>query len=453
MKSLNRTEFENEWKGRFESITVEPREIVWTRIDAELANRNASNLKRRILFFKMLAAASFLFALGLGYFTLINNNKPRHVELQVNQQHEKPMGNALTPTNPANTIIDSVMTDISHQTVSQPAQSSLNQSRNSTPENYSLVMSDQKDVVIHENKTSENEITPVMHKGISINKNPLVPRYPALKPDVTGEVILPERSQDIPAMWAGIDFSSGLFNPNISYGPRMTAFDFSPGKAAAAYAAAPAPTNNRSQIEKPVYNPSFSYAYGASVGYPLGPNWVLQSGLSYLYASSTTSVDTYIESSSSNTKYAYQSLNYGLNAFQQPGINAVVSSGNKINLNNVYEFISFPVNAGYKIVNKKLKIIASGGLSAEIMLVDRIYDPGNFLNETEIFPGNHSPYRRTYLNGTLGGNIFYPFLKNYQFGISPSYRFGINYLTRESASFNSKPSAFMITLGVSYIFK
>lgn len=73
MKNINKNEFsdfEREWQEAFEDAEMEPGKDIWNNIDAKLANKETDKYKRKIVYYRWMAAASILFALGLSYVSL-----------------------------------------------------------------------------------------------------------------------------------------------------------------------------------------------------------------------------------------------------------------------------------------------------------------------------------------------------------------------------------------------
>lgn len=70
---MERRKFEDSFKEAFQQAEVNPSENVWTNIELDLEKAEGDKMKRRLIFFKMLAAASVIFAMtvaGIGYFAL-----------------------------------------------------------------------------------------------------------------------------------------------------------------------------------------------------------------------------------------------------------------------------------------------------------------------------------------------------------------------------------------------
>ena len=67
---MEREKFEDKLKNAFEGAEVSPTENVWTNIELDLARAEAGMMKQRLVFFKMLAAASVIFAFIVGGLSL-----------------------------------------------------------------------------------------------------------------------------------------------------------------------------------------------------------------------------------------------------------------------------------------------------------------------------------------------------------------------------------------------
>src|SRR5688572_29040852 len=73
MNDMERRKFEDSFKDAFQEAEVSPSESVWTAIELDLERAEGGKMKRRILFYKMLAAASVVFGMsvaGVGYYMM-----------------------------------------------------------------------------------------------------------------------------------------------------------------------------------------------------------------------------------------------------------------------------------------------------------------------------------------------------------------------------------------------
>jgi hypothetical protein len=77
MNDMERRKFEDSFQQAFKDAEASPSENVWTNIELDLEKAEGDKMKRRILFFKTLAAASVVFALcvtGIGYYVFQDKN-------------------------------------------------------------------------------------------------------------------------------------------------------------------------------------------------------------------------------------------------------------------------------------------------------------------------------------------------------------------------------------------
>jgi hypothetical protein len=73
MNDMERRKFEDSFQEAFKDAEVSPSDNVWTNIELDLERAEGGKMKRRLLFFKTLAAASIAFAVfmaGIGYYLL-----------------------------------------------------------------------------------------------------------------------------------------------------------------------------------------------------------------------------------------------------------------------------------------------------------------------------------------------------------------------------------------------
>jgi len=77
MNDMERRKFEDAVKDAFSGAEASPTETVWTNIELDLERAEGEKMRRRIVFYKLVAAASVAFAMcmaGLGYYTLTKND-------------------------------------------------------------------------------------------------------------------------------------------------------------------------------------------------------------------------------------------------------------------------------------------------------------------------------------------------------------------------------------------
>ncbi|MDZ7606691.1 MAG: hypothetical protein U5K79_14130 [Cyclobacteriaceae bacterium] len=256
---------------------------------------------------------------------------------------------------------------------------------------------------------------------------------------------------------AGLDFSTGLFDPNFGQ-TASPAFSSSNGFAAIA-------GTERFNDQLASFNtvnkdflavresgketaPEVSFSYGANVGFKVSRRIVLQTGIAYRKSNSTTTSSAYIEDVSSGKRIpVVASYNYSLEGL------SVVNGMDETSLTNQFEFASVPLRAGYMILDRKLNLTVLAGVSTEFFLGNNITGGGDFLESISDSKGDTSPYKDVYFNGSVGTMVGYTIFGNYNITIEPGYRFAVNSFTKEDFYLNSYPSAFNLAFGITYNFK
>lgn len=66
MEDMEKQKFDDSWKDAFREAEVSPSENVWTNIELDLEKEEGGAMRRKLLFYKTLAAASVIFALAIG---------------------------------------------------------------------------------------------------------------------------------------------------------------------------------------------------------------------------------------------------------------------------------------------------------------------------------------------------------------------------------------------------
>src|SRR5687767_2348039 len=75
MKNMEREKFEQSFKDAFEKAEVSPSDNVWTNIELDLEKAKGTQLKKRLMFYQTLAAASVIFAMAIGGMSLFVNEQ------------------------------------------------------------------------------------------------------------------------------------------------------------------------------------------------------------------------------------------------------------------------------------------------------------------------------------------------------------------------------------------
>src|SRR5690348_5412014 len=79
---MERGEFNDLMKDAFKDAEVTPSENVWTNIELDLEKAEGGDIRRRLFYYKMVAAASIIFALSVGMASVYVLNKSSRFESQ-----------------------------------------------------------------------------------------------------------------------------------------------------------------------------------------------------------------------------------------------------------------------------------------------------------------------------------------------------------------------------------
>lgn len=487
MKNLNKiTEFDQQWKNAFSDAEKAPPEGMWDKIDSQLSKEEAGYFKKRAFLFKLMAAASIAFALVIGSFSInhyLNQNDDNVVveQLSENKSSEQlsqlpgqmdeiekdgnsRIGDEISSTElldkniPASNAGDRKVdhtfivlnedNDSDHELVSEgiiEGQDDANNGMEYNSGHQTRSMTEFSELFGKGiNTSSEDEM---IHTIDHIYLIPIMPRGASKNKKV----------RESGGFLAGLDFSTGLFDPNFEQGNNVFA-----STAGANIAGARVESVNDQLAPFNATNKDFllvrsagqetkadvSYSYGANFGFKVSRRIILQTGLSYRKSNATTTTTGYIQDAESNAQIpivaAYQ--------YQLSGL-STVKRVDETSLNNQYEFASIPLRAGYILLDKKINLTFLAGISSELFLNNQIGSTENDFQTLSSSAGDASPYKSVYFNGSLGTMFGYSFAKNYLITVEPSYRFAVNSFTRNDFYLNSYPSSFMVSFGVAYSFK
>ncbi len=497
MKDINKkTEFDKHLEKIFQDAEMNPPDNVWSKIDSDLSKEEAGYFRRRAFMFKLLAAASIAFAMGVGVFSLnyYLNGTPGDIsqiqkeEVGASDSSKKSETFSTTPDSVGDKVISSNSNDEAN--LAQVENSGIDSKEE--PDQTNARNKDQSphiiDAVKSGNMIADNRNLEIMTTGAanssvalsseSANQEPEmflsnlseieakgIPnqtnedllytidhifRIPFMPRGASKKNIREENDEGI--FMASLDFSAGQFNPN-----------FQQGASSAVAPSGPVAYDYRSEVTSfdatnknfllvrsagQETKPELTYSYGANIGFKVSNRFLLQTGFAYRKANTTTTTTGYIENVDDNSRIpivaSYQ--------YQLEGLSSVKRI-DEVGLNNRYEFASIPVRAGYILLNRKINITLLAGISSEIFINNSIADESNFLQTISSSDASESPYRDVYFNGTLGTMLGYSFAKNYSLTLEPSYRMAINSFTKDSFYLSSYPSSFMLSFGVAYNFR
>ncbi len=514
MKDINKEEFsdfEKAWQQAFEQAEMPVGPDVWNNIDGHLANNEADKYKRKIIFYKWVAAASVVFAISLSVFNyhynaskvnladaenpLLQNNRtsttePSPKEVYANRNNDaegdkinsadiKANGLAIqrdmsvrdertesdiesnTGTKPSNASSNNLALAQAKVSVEESAESQagLHKGRSSQVTAESNNVGEELSTVMSSSDTERNTIALAIIQQRNAERIALPqegqPYYmehyaQLLEPPyiyaIPGVKMLTK--EDKPAskiMWAGLNVGSGIFDPHFENGS-----NYQPPTSPAlskTYAAARESPQAATYTENT--SAGVSYSLGLNFGMRLNKKWVLQSGVQYAYKSASTNSTTYLRNNyderikpaltnATNT----EALNFSNASFTQ-----------EYDLLNSFEFATIPVKAGYLLVDRKVGLMLTAGVGADIFLSNTLSENNDRLDDVRMTSGSESPFRDVNFNGLVGAELFYKISRQYHLTLEPNYSIALSPITKSQSDFRSHPQTFGITAGLKYYWK
>ena len=130
-----------------------------------------------------------------------------------------------------------------------------------------------------------------------------------------------------------------------------------------------------------------------------------------------------------------------------------LNSTDTYELANNFEYVAIPLKLGYQLINRKVGVSLSSGISTNFFLKNTLKDKSGTRNDVEVTNGVSSPYKSLNFNGLLGAEISYQWNEHYQLAIVPDYRLSLGGVTKTDAFIQSKPTAFFLGFRFKYILK
>lgn len=463
--------FERQWKDAFQGAEALPSGSVWTNVELDLEKAAGRKMKQRILFYKLMAAASLIFALGLAgvyyveRFSIIDSMANNGADNLSPDQIVKSQSSQSTDR----------FEDSGSEESDGSSQSELNQEVKQTRSDlkkpfeptYQTTQSESPFLFMddHESKSAKSKIVSSDEIGSIKNSNDL--RYPGLiaqdypfsksasnltalsvkkpafpKPQSNadpGMVLLAQlkdqesrfneehRKVESEKIWSSLGFGAGTFNPN------------SPQSSTVRNSLSSGNTSNVSNNP----SPGSSYSVGLQVGGKLTERLVLQGGISYL---------THNASYSSNlVSMESASMRAVLNDYAFSNSSSVATSPYGVSSN--LQYISLPVQAGYILLDRKFAIQINGGIATDVFLQNTLTPDSDTIDPVSQGPGTDSPYRPVSFSGLAGTELSYRVADRYRIALNPGLRYALGSIYKSDYAFDVEPLTIDVALRFRYIFK
>lgn len=475
---------EGSFKQAFEGAGISPSDNVWMGIELELEKAEGYKTRRRLLFYKMLAAASVAFALfaaGMGYY-VVNSKTASFNEQLAALKADKTRTNTESVTNNNAPSSSNAPSEIASNDQSKRERRATNaesglpdgKSNNNNEFNGEQVVNatvpSTTEVISLDNRQDDNSAIAFENSASSVNSldkysNRSLPAfYSPMQPVLTlpkkeevdpGQKLLleqrvreqmlavedkKEKENTSEKVWTSLGFAAGGFS-SVNTGVTPSA---SSNMVA---------LTNSTVPDKQAKASGISYSVGLNVGTRLSKRWTIQGGVNYLTQSSDYTATNVVAGANFETLKA-ESINeldkipQLADAYASSKLTPTVP----YSVNNNVKFFSVPVQAGYLLVNKKFGLQLNAGVSTDLFLENTITPEGGGLNATTQGRGEDSPYRSVNFSGLMGTEFSYRFGSHYRVALNPGLRYPLNSVYKSDVGIQSTPLTFDVGLRFKYIF-
>ncbi len=454
MSEQDRGHFEQEWADAFNGKEMMPNEAVWSKIELGVARQEGNSFKRRLMMFKLLAAASISFAMVVSglqvYKTYFKTEQNSAVALEENgNQIAVPLAEAN-----GNTSINKVNSE--QEKIAKSPDGSLVDSESNLKNNLSSKENKQQEAIqlflkveseqLPENHNHLTQITEGAGDLPAENMTFLLDFLERLNAQLeeyepkTAELkMVPwlayangkkeKKDLDGTRTFAGVGMSAGSYNPNAldGGGSRLEAAtinDFSSSGAEA--------------INTPE-STGTALSFGLNAGTKIAHRWLLMGGVNYLEQTST-SVSNLVQLNEAGR------ASVGSASTFDEGSTIALTDAYKIT--NTYQFISVPIQVGYVVLDKRFGIAILTGAANDFFIQQKIEDNSESVSGATI-SNNQQGYSVYSISGILGSEFSYKIGEHYSLSVQPQMRQAITSFTPE----DNKPRVFEVGFRFKYLFK
>lgn len=472
---MERQKFDEAWKDAFKGAGVEPSDHVWTNIELDLEKAQGGKMKRRLLFFQLLAAASMVFAMGIGgvyYLTdtsftsnttqsLSQNDlssvqpqaeienessstsrEPLESSAATSSRNEKSLPKQKDPTTASPQSKPSDLINLQSQ--AGVTTSDFTSQRKTNPLTTGRSVASVSALPTDEEKQYRELIgtgdTGRPLPAIAVFASPTL----AFKKEEEDEGLkllakLKAREQQFAMLdeeeknkknksgertWTSLGFGAGTFNPNATT-PTAPLAGFGPSGTSRASSSNPSAGS--------------SYSVGLAVGTKVSNRIVIQGGL------------TYLTQNASFTSSATDGTSATLNEFSTGTFNAAATAPYRVESN--LQYLSIPVQAGYVLLDRAFSIQLNGGVATDLFLQNTLTPDNKRISKSSQGPGDDSPYKSVNFTGLVGTELSYRVTDRYRVVLNPGMRYALNSIYKDDVPAEVSPVTFDVSLRFRYIFQ
>jgi hypothetical protein len=469
MENWEDQNFSSEWKQAFAGAEAQPSNQVWANIDSQLLALENAGMKKRVIFYQRLAAASVgVLFLVSGYAFWSGNGSENSlaennvVNKQVSEGSNLKVGeNENTKTNQENNAevlkasgTENTLESSGNIQSTQPiaVAQDLNESTKTSTVTPTIFA---EPIVANQNQIATVNSSNKAHRTLPLNDdlnlafgprklNPAMPK--SVKPndlsiayrlaDARPAVITKKRRDRAEEnTWASLGFAAGNFTNAASNLNLMAADANTPPQMFS--------NTNTTKTEKTKPGSIFSMSLGA--GKRVAKRWILQGGLSYLNQSSNSDAST-LSVAPANT---LREDKFGA-AYAPENSNSVTYT-TESEIKSTFQFISIPMQAGYLLLDRKFGVQVNGGLAPDVFIRSAVSDAATG-TESVTTTGSSSAFRAVSVSGIGGLEFSYGFSEHYRISLTPGIRYALTPVYKENMLASAKPFMADIGLKFRYVF-
>jgi hypothetical protein len=472
---MEKEDFNQSWKNAFEDAEVTPSDSVWTNIELDLEKAAGGKMKQRLLFYKLLAAASFVFAMGIAGVYYLGSSEDSNSNRNSAIVKAEEGGVPDSVTNPSSAVpeVSEVRAEQSapHSTQTgeqlainqdasvnqnRPTRSGRNGATNRTVDATKTTLTSGPVMMTSEQTANSSAANASIHKtffddllgrpksALTDFRQPSLARIePEPEPESNadpGMVLLArlqdeekkyqekEKQKSTEKIWTSVGFAAGSFNPNTTNSTATQSSTFG---------------SNQSSFAS---NPSSgsSYSLGLQVGGRITNRLVILGGISYLtqnaaYTSNMASMEA------TNLKATLND-----HAFSDYNLSVTTSP---YGINSNLQYVSLPVQAGYIVVDRKFSVQLNGGVATDFFMLNTLTPDVDNVDKVSQGPGEDSPYRPVTFSGLVGTEFSYRFTDRYRVALNPGIRYSLKSIYKADVFTEVSPITYDVALRFRYIFK
>ncbi len=479
---MEKQSVEDSFRDAFHEAEMPPSSEVWTHIELGIEKEAGDKLKKSVVYYRWMTAASVLLAIslvGVGYFTFVKDSAinntvaiksaqtaPTTETLKKEPSQGEAITNEPTPSGLGISQDDSIIernSALRNESIDSGSPISKTdyklKSTSPTPQGANPLSKESVTIDLLSTSTVADRMYAQRLKKSASTKSPLPPLvvqrpyriyFPKTEPDQIDLLLAAiemeekeskkKRNGKKEMLWTSVVMAAGSFNPVIA--------SSSHNSPALAFDANDAIGNSQVvNISNQVEASGYSFSSGLSVGGKIAERWILQGGVHYLTQNSNYSSNAILVDGANNFKLA------SLNTLNSEAYNGAIQSIDPYQVSSTLKYFNVPVQAGYLIINKAFGWQLQGGISTDFFLQNTLSAQDAGLDKVSQSGGDESPYRTVNFSGLLGTEVSYRFGERYRVALNPGLRYPLQSVYKSELGVTAAPITFDVGLKFHYIFR